>query len=137
MATVERTVTTSRPLEDVFAFISDLQNLERFQEGLSEVRVTSGGSPGVGTTATGVRHILGRRVEQTFEVTEYVPNQKFAMKAKGGPLSTENRYTFESADGRTRLKIFFEVRGGLPMMHGGVVKAAEASYDRLQQLLGA
>jgi uncharacterized membrane protein len=135
MATVERTVTTSRPLEDVFAFVSNLENFPKFQDGLSEMRVTSGGTPGVGTKATGVRHVLGRRVEQTFEVTEYVPNQRFAIKAKGGPLSTENRYTFESADGSTRIKIFFEVRGGLPMMHGGVVKSAEASYDRLQELL--
>jgi carbon monoxide dehydrogenase subunit G len=137
MATVERTVTTSRPLEDVFAFISNLENFPRFQDGLQDMRVTSGGGTAVGTKATGVRHILGRRVEQSFEVTEYVPNQRFAIKGKGGPLSTENRYTFESADGGTRVKIFFEVRGGLPMMHGGVIKAAEASYDRLQQLLQA
>jgi uncharacterized membrane protein len=137
MATIERTVTTSRPLEDVFAFITNLENFPKFQDGLTEMRVTPAGSTAVGTKATGVRHVLGRRVEQTFEVTENVPNQRFAISAKGGPLTTENRYTFEQADGGTRIKIFFEVRGGLPMMHGGVIKGAEASYDRLQQLLGA
>jgi carbon monoxide dehydrogenase subunit G len=135
MAKVERTLTSTRPVQDVFAFVSNLGNLSQFQEGLSDVRVTSGGPTAVGSKATGVRHILGRRVEQTFEVVEYVPNQKFAMKGQGGPLSTEARYTFEPAEGGTRVKVLFEVRGGLPMMHGGVVKAAEASYDRLQQLL--
>jgi len=135
MAKVERTLTSNRPIQDVFAFVSNLGNLSQFQEGLSDVRVTSGGPTGVGAKATGVRSILGRRVEQTFEIVEYVPNERFVIKGRGGPLSTDIRYTFEPADGGTQVKVLFEVSGGLPMMHGGVVKSAETSYDRLQQLL--
>ena len=50
MTTFENTVLIARPIEDVFAFLSDLENVPKWNYSIVETRKVSEGPIGVGTT---------------------------------------------------------------------------------------
>ncbi len=56
--------------------------------------------------------IVGRRVEQNNEVTEYEPNSKLRFKStSGGPISSEAEFTFQSVTGGTKVTFVGEGEG--------------------------
>ncbi len=103
MATLEISTVINRPLEEVFAFLSNPENFPKWVTGSSEVKITSAGPIGMGTTYRTVLTVLGRRIEGVVEFTEYEPNRSYTMKTKSGPVPVENRVTFERVDGGTRV----------------------------------
>ena len=119
MAKLEISTVINRPVEEVFAFVSNYENLPKWNSLSSEVKKTSEGPIGVGTTYRTVVKFLGQRIEGETEVTEYEPNRSCAHKAKSGPFPVENRLTFERVEGGTRVSLMTE---GEP---GGFFKLAE------------
>ena len=61
MATFETTVLIARPIEDVFAFLSDLENVPKWNYGIVETRKISEGPIGVGTVDQQVRSVPSQR----------------------------------------------------------------------------
>ena len=49
MVAVEKMITINRPVEEVFAYVSDLQNSPLWQKGLLEARRITEGPLGLGT----------------------------------------------------------------------------------------
>ena len=125
MITVDHSVTISRPVGEVFVFVSNPENDSQWQSGLIESRQTSEGARGVGSTGVDVRQFLGRRIESTFEITEYEDNSKLSFKVVSGPIPMEGRYTFNSAGVGT--KIDFRIQGE----PGGLFRLAEALLGRM------
>jgi len=105
MVKVETSVMINRPIAEVFEFVVNPESGPQWESGLLEARKTSKGPMGVGATWQEVRQFLGRRIESTDEVTEYEPNKKFSFKSASGPFPVEGGYTFESANGGTRVTI--------------------------------
>jgi len=87
MIKIERTITIHRPVEEVFAYLSEVEHGPRYISGQREARKTSSGPMGIGTTfATSGKFLRGRTA---CEVTEYEPNRRFAWKAtSGAPVAT-------------------------------------------------
>ncbi len=52
---------------------------------------------------------MGRRVESTFEVTEYEPNSKYGFRSLSGPLQSYTSYTFEITQGCTQIGLSTQV----------------------------
>jgi hypothetical protein len=48
---------------------------------------------------------MGRRVESTFEVTEYELNKKYGFKSLSGPLQSQTSYAFEIIEGSTKITV--------------------------------
>ena len=48
---------------------------------------------------------MGHRIQGIFEVTEYEPDRKYGFKSRSGPLHSQTSYTFEAANGGTRINI--------------------------------
>ena len=71
MAKFESSIVINRPVEEVFALLSNQENNPKWQAESLEVKKTSDGPIGVGTTFHSVGQFLGRRVEGEYEVTEY------------------------------------------------------------------
>lgn len=86
MITIEYSVAINRPIEEVFSFMTNLENNPQWVSGLLEAKQTSPGPMGVGSTGTDVRQFLGRRIESTWEVTEHEVNKKSAFKTTSGPI---------------------------------------------------
>jgi uncharacterized protein YndB with AHSA1/START domain len=125
MATLETSIVINRPVEEVFAFVSNPENYPKWFSGSREVKITSAGPIGVGTTFRTVVTFLGRRIEGEIEFTEYEPNRSFAEKTKSGPFPVENRVTFERVEGGTR------VTSSQVAEPGGFFKLAEPLLVRM------
>ncbi len=94
-----------RPVKQVFDFISIPENDFQWQYGILKSAQISEGGIGVGTFFRSIGHFMGRRIEGTFEVTEYEPNKKYGFKSLSGPLHSQTLYTFELAGGATKVNI--------------------------------
>jgi uncharacterized membrane protein len=143
MMKVELSVVINRPIEEVFAFTTNLENASLFQPDVLESRQTSEGPISAGTTWQEVRHMLGRRMESTNVVTEYEPNKRIFFRTASGPIPVEGGYTFEPVEGGTKLIIvgqaetsgFFKLAD--PLVASIVKRQLEASSAILKDLLEA
>jgi uncharacterized protein YndB with AHSA1/START domain len=143
MATVEHTVEIARPPAEVFAWLTDPENLRSWQETLVELRQVSNGPIGVGTRLVEVRSFLGKRVESELEVTAYEPDRRLDLRTVSGPISFEVSHTLDATPGGTRLHVEGEAeRGGRFRLADALVarqarRQFRADFERLKQLLEA
>jgi Polyketide cyclase / dehydrase and lipid transport len=80
---------------------------------------------GVGTRVREVRHFLGLKVELAWEVTEFEPKRRSAIKGISGPVPLSGRYLLEPVEAGTR----FTVSGELDAH--GLFKLAEPVFARI------
>jgi uncharacterized protein YndB with AHSA1/START domain len=111
MMKIESITVISRPIEEVFAVVSNLENNPKWAPGFLEVKKTSQGPIGVGTTWRAVREGFGQRMETEVEVTEYAPYRKCTHRGKS-PFPGELQMTFENVDGGTRVHVRLEAEPG-------------------------
>jgi len=111
----------NQPVRQVFDFMSTPENDFQWQYGtLASARISEGASE-KGTSFRSIGHLMGRRVQSIFEVTEYEPNRKYGFKALSGPLQSHTSYTFEMDKDSTQIDIsttdnminFFQVNQGV------------------------
>jgi hypothetical protein len=86
MAGFKQSVVINRPVDQVFSFVSDLENDPPWTA-VAEMRRTSPGPLGVGTTFRQRDRILGRRLDLSLEVVGYEPNHKITLKTTSDLLS--------------------------------------------------
>jgi hypothetical protein len=92
-----------RPLAQVFAFVTTPENDFHWQYGTLMSAKMSGGAMGVGTLFRVVGHLMGRRVESVYEVTEFESNKRYGFKSLSGLMDLCTLYTFELMKGSTRV----------------------------------
>jgi len=147
MIKVEVSEVIRRPIEEVFAFVTDYRNDVRWQDGLLEVRLTPDGAAGMGTLVHEVRKFMGRRIESTGVITEYIPNVKVARKTVEGPNEVEGYTTFEPVeiDGEgsssTKVTTHMEMKAGgfmtvaEPLVSSGLRRGLQKNFGDLKDLL--
>jgi hypothetical protein len=109
MDAIELSIVIKRPIEEVFAFLANLENDVKWHSAFVEVRKTSGDSPGVGARFLVFEEVLGRRTPGTeYEVAEYEPNRIAAWKTVSGPLQLQFWRSFERAESGTRYAVRYE-----------------------------
>jgi hypothetical protein len=97
-----------RPLAQVFAFVATPENDFQWQYGtLSSVQISNGGI-GLGTLFRAVGHLMGERIETIYEITVFDTNQKYGFKSVSGPVDLYTLYTFEMAEGGTKVNLSME-----------------------------
>jgi uncharacterized protein YndB with AHSA1/START domain len=116
--TVTNRIAISRPIEDVFAVLTDVENTGKWFPGDVEEHWTSPPPHGVGSTRHAVVTVLGRRTENDAVVTEYQPPHRATMQgtSKNAPFLVTLRFT---PDGRgTRVEVTSELtlRGAIRML---------------------
>jgi uncharacterized protein YndB with AHSA1/START domain len=118
---IEVSTLINRPVQQVWDFFIDLTNSPQWTRSGSELRQTSPGPLGLGTTMESVRPMLGREIKsQAIVVTRYEPGHLLSYDA-AVPLigHAPGRFTFESVGGGTRLS-----------------RAGELKLGRAERLLG-
>lgn len=136
---VERSILVERPIDEVFAFVSDPANLTVWQPEVSEVRAD--GPLAAGSTFVEVRSFLGKRFESTLEVSELEPPRVFSLRVVKGPVKMAVRHDFQEEGEATRVTIAGEGDvGPLGGLASGLIarKAAqrlEGDLGRLKQVL--
>jgi len=97
---VEESVEINRPVEEVFSYTSNPENLPQWAATVREVRQDAPGAGGPrnreGERFTAMQQALGRRFEAPFEVTDYEPNLRYAHQSREGhPVPVTMDFTYE------------------------------------------
>jgi uncharacterized protein YndB with AHSA1/START domain len=121
----EITIVIERPVEDVFAVLTDLSKTPAWTPGLTEVRRDRGGPLQVGQAMTFVGSFLGRDYESAAAVTELVAGERFASKTTSGPFHLEIDSRLEPVANGTRLATVYRGESH------GFFKIAEPIVTRL------
>jgi uncharacterized protein YndB with AHSA1/START domain len=100
---IDLTVAIDRPVEDVFAYLTDASNLPQWQSTLVEMKPETEGPMRVGKRLFETRRFLGRRIESTLEVTEYEPSRRWALRVVQGPVPYRVDHRLEPSNGGTTL----------------------------------
>ena len=130
MATFEHTVEIARPVEEVFAFLSEPDNLPRWQVSLLDVRPHRRGPLRCGLEVTERRRFLGREMETTWRCTEHRPCRRSVIESDEGPVPFRGTFALEPAGGRaTRFTWTVEARGIAARLAGPL--AARMTLDEL------
>ena len=136
----------NRPQQDVFDFLSNPVNFERWMPLMQSAAWTSSAEPGVGTTGRGIMKMAGREMELLLEVTRWDVPGRLGFKILNNPFPMEAMeyvYRLEPEDDGTRLTLdgeFELVRvlrfaGGL--MGKMYVKSNRNELNTAKQLLEA
>ncbi len=141
---IEETVEIDRPLEEVFDYVANPENLPVWSSIVLEVHKEAQGELREGDRFTTVAKFLGRRFETPMEVTSHEPPRQHSDRSTGGPFEQEYTYTFEqTAGGPTRLTQVAEGEpGGFFRLVGPLLEMAgkrqfRADLQTLKDLLEA
>jgi uncharacterized protein YndB with AHSA1/START domain len=140
VATFENTVIIRRPVEDVFGFLSDFENVPKWNYAIVETRKVSEGAVGVGTIYQQVRSVP-RRGQESFEVTAYDPPHHLEIRGQLGPFPSRLSYALEATPQGTRVTnaVELELRGPgrllRPVAVPRVREAVAANLSKLKELL--
>jgi hypothetical protein len=104
---VDVTVETriERPVAEVAAFAGDPGNAPSWYVNIESVRWQTPPPVQVGSRVDFVASFLGRRIEYTYEVAELVAGERLVMRTAQGPFPMQTTYTWEPADGGTRMTL--------------------------------
>lgn len=136
----ENTVTINRPRKDVFAFLSDFENLPLWNWAITSTRRIDSGPVGVGAQYVQTRE-SPRPATETFEVITFNPVDQLAIRGTLGPFRAESDYHLADADGATVLtnSMQLEPQGALRLVAGiagaGVKKSVAENLRALKHLL--
>jgi len=138
---MERSITINRPVEEVFAFVTDVANFAKWNEQAGRSEQSSEGPVGLGTRYRGSSDFMGRTMQWISEITEYEPNQKAVQKITMGPTVMTMGWFLQPVEGGTRFTIRSEgPTGGLaklagPLMDRTMEKQMEDNLARLKALV--
>jgi len=141
MKPVESSVVINRPIEECFAFLTDLGNDVEWRREWIEAEKTTDGPHGVGARYRLTGAFLGRRTATVYEAIAYEPNRLAAWKAVSGPLPLTFSRAFEGVEGGTRVTIRYEgeFRGLLkmagPLLAGMGRRQLEGDYPKLKRVM--
>lgn len=113
MAPIAESVEVARRPEEVFAYATDIDRLEEWQDGIVSVRRETGEGFAVGTKIVMTRKIGSVERSMTMEVTEASPPTSWVTRGIDGPIRATVRGTVEAlADGeRSRVTIELDFVG--------------------------
>ncbi len=103
MAKIETSISISKPVEQVFEYLTNVQNQKAGSPYISEIVMD--GAPAVGKQYTIKMNVAGRAMETVNEIVGLEPNKLFAVKTLAKPPASPvtNTYTLEPESGGTKL----------------------------------
>jgi hypothetical protein len=89
--------------------VANAETAPQWREEIVDVRRTTAGPIGVGTTYQALHTHLGERAASTLEITEYEPNRKVSFEGITGPGRFQDSYAFQSVGVSTRVTYGFDL----------------------------
>jgi uncharacterized protein YndB with AHSA1/START domain len=139
--TFETDVRIERPLEEVFAYVSEPLNFPDWNSAVQTVRNTSPAGNGVGSTYLMERELpTGRAVNELEVVAREWPSE-FAIRTTTGPTPFLYRYGFSSDNNETVVQLNAEIDVNGPaallpeLARRGVKKGVDDNLATLKQIL--
>jgi uncharacterized membrane protein len=135
-------ITIARPRGEVAAYAADPENATAWYANIESVEWESPPPLSVGSRLAFVARFLGRRLAYTYEIVDFIPDERFVMRTAQGPFPMETTYAWhDEGDGATRMTL--RNRGDpagfakltAPMVAAAVRRANRKDLERLKQIL--
>lgn len=127
-----------RPIAEVFQFLSNFENMPKWNYFVVNVKKISDGPVGINTAFRQKR----KTDSQEYKIIEYEPNKSVAVKVQPPGVKLTMRFTFQSSynDNGTMVVDKWKFDTGIPALFARIgainVKAAVAeNLEKLKQLL--
>ena len=91
------------PIQTVFDFVADIENMERWINGVTESKRTSGGELGVGSTFESYYTYAGKTHSVAYRTVEFEPPTRIASEWTSGPFPFGAVTELEPAGDGTRI----------------------------------
>lgn len=137
MIEFENTIRINRPIAEVFAFLSDLENIPKWNYYVLDVTKRSTGRIGIGT----VFHQVRKTDEQDLHITEIDQNRRIVVKTlPPSSPSLEMRFTLYEERNTTLIRDEWRLDSAWPApfewLGAGRIKSAVAeNLTKLEELL--
>jgi uncharacterized protein YndB with AHSA1/START domain len=133
----ETTVVIDRPIEEVFAFLADGTNDQRFSPRVQEIAKTTEGPPGAGTVYASTVKDAGMKTQREFEYTEFEAPAKIRWTelSKNQITVPEGGYDLTREGDGTKLRFFnaFEGHGFGKLLMPLALRSARKGADNFGQ----
>lgn len=136
---VKHSVVIQRPLEEVFAFVTNLENETRWQPEILSVKLD--GLLQTGTTFHEVRRTFGRTVEWHFRITHFEPPYRITIETISGTVPYRGSRLFEAVTSGTQVTEIGELQtSGIfklidPFLGWFSKRPLSQAYNNLKRLL--
>jgi uncharacterized protein YndB with AHSA1/START domain len=124
----QTTVCIARPIEEVFAFVSDPTRFPRWNSAVTSVTGSSPGSGEVGSTYAMRRELPTGRVDNGLVIVELTAPTAFGIRTTDGPTPFAYRYRFVANGVATAIELDGEVE--LPGLAGLIAPLAGRAIKR-------
>jgi len=134
----------NRPTPEVSAYAADPANAPAWYVNIESAQWRTPPPLRPGAKVAFSAHFLGRRLEYTYEIVEFIPGERLVMRTSQGPFPMETTYTWASAgNGSTRMTLrnrgepagFSKILA--PFMAGAMRRANTKDLARLKSILEA
>lgn len=143
MVTLQEQRLVSRPIDEVFGYTADFENIEEWDPGVASSRRVDVGPLGVGSRFELKYRFGASEIPMVYEITEYEPSVRVVLAGTSDSLDTVDTIEFESRDdGRTgidyRAELEFHnwVRFVSPFIRPVFDKVGRDAVDGLVAALG-
>ena len=99
---LERTVTVQKPLDEVFAYLSDFTTTTEWDPGTVKTVRTSGDGT-FGTEYQNTSTFAGRQTELTYVVVDLVPNRHITLRGENKTVIAQDTMTFRETGSETEV----------------------------------
>ena len=110
MIDVEGSVKIARPVHEVFAYMTDLDDLPKWLEGVREAKALSPDPTAIGSQVCHTNEFMGTTFQSTFSVLEWEDNRRTVFQVLTGPLRGTSTQLFEPL-GENSTKVTIKVKG--------------------------
>ena len=134
--------TIARPITVVGSFAADPSNAPTWYANIETVRWETDPPVGLGSKVEFVARFLGRRLQYTYEVVDFLPGERLVMRTAEGPFPMETTYVW-TATGADSTHMTLRNRGEpsgfsrlvAPVMAAAVRRANRKDLARLKTTL--
>ena len=99
---VEASIVIRQPATEVFAFVSNAENDIRWRSEVVSMKNVTPPPQGVGTRTVEVAKVLGKQLETTTEIVEFVPDVRMARRSLSGQTPVTTARSVAAVEGGTR-----------------------------------
>ena len=134
-----------RPRAEVAAFVGDPTNASRWYVNIRAVTWKTAPPLAVGSQIAFVARFLGKTMAYTYEVVEFVPDERLAMRTSEGAFPMETTYTWAPTADGTGTRMTLRNRGTpsgfsmlvAPLMERAIRRANAKDLALLKHLMEA
>ena len=110
MIAFQTSIEIERPIEEVFAYVSDPGNFPSWNSAVRDVRpISGGGANGTGSTYAMKRELPTGDATNQLEIIAHEQPHDFGVRTTAGPTPFLYRYHFASENGKTILRLDAQV----------------------------